>query len=161
MFIAVPRDQAIDSLARLSAMGAGGAIVYTAGYEIGGDGPAMEAALIEAAGDMAIIGLTAMADNYVDRVALWPFARGAVSPARCAIITQSGMLSSDLTMAQRGLPLSYMLSVGNQAVLHKDFIDPATFEVSAIGVHIEGIGDSQRFQTAALRRWRTMCRLSF
>jgi acyl-CoA synthetase (NDP forming) len=157
VFIAVPRDQAIDSLARLSAMGAGGAIVYTAGFaEIGGDGPAMEAALIAAAGDMAIIGPNCYGlINYVDRVALWPFAHGGGFHGRgAAIITQSGMLSSDLTMAQRGLPLSYMLSVGNQAVLCiEDFIDTLAdlSEVSAIGVHIEGIRDSQRFQTAALK----------
>jgi acyl-CoA synthetase (NDP forming) len=157
VFIAVPREQAIDSLARLSAMGAGGAIIYTAGFaEIGGDGPAMEAALIEAAGDMAIIGPNCYGlINYVDRVALWPFAHGGGFQGRgAAIITQSGMLSSDLTMAQRGLPLSYMLSVGNQAVLRiEDFIDTLADlpEVSAIGVHIEGIRDPQRFQAAALR----------
>ena len=157
VFIAVPREQAIDSLARLSAMGAGGAIIYTAGFaEIGGDGPSMEAALIEAAGDMAIIGPNCYGlINYVDRVALWPFAHGGGFQGRgAAIITQSGMLSSDLTMAQRGLPLSYMLSVGNQAVLRiEDFIDTLADlpEVSAIGVHIEGIRDPQRFQAAALR----------
>ena len=157
VFIAVPREQVIDSLARLSAMGAGGAIIYTAGFaEIGGDGPAMEAALIEAAGNMAIIGPNCYGlINYVDRVALWPFAHGGGFQRRgAAIITQSGMLSSDLTMAQRGLPLSYMLSVGNQAVLRiEDFIDTLADlpEVSAIGVHIEGIRDPQRFQAAALR----------
>ena len=157
VFIAVPREQAIDSLARLSAMGAGGAIIYTAGFaEIGGDGPAMEAALIEAAGDMAIIGPNCYGlINYVDRVALWPFAHGGGFHGRgAAIITQSGMLSSDLTMAQRGLPLSYMLSVGNQAVLRiEDFIDTLADlpEVSAIGVHIEGIRDPQRFQAAGLK----------
>ena len=157
VFIAVPREQAIDSLARLSAMGAGGAIIYTAGFaEIGGDGPAMEAALIEAAGDMAIIGPNCYGlINYVDRVALWPFAHGGGFHGRgAAIITQSGMLSSDLPMAQRGLPLSYMLSVGNQAVLRiEDFIDTLADlpEVSAIGVHIEGIRDPQRFQAAGLK----------
>ena len=34
-----------------------------------------------------------------------------------AIITQSGMFSSDITMSQRSLPLAYMVSAGNQAVL--------------------------------------------
>ena len=157
VFIAIPRKQAIDSLAELSAMGAGGAIVYTAGFaEIGGDGPAMEAAPIEAAGDMAIIGPNCYGlINYVDRVALWPFAHGGGFHERgAAIITQSGMLSSDLTMSQRSLPLSYMLSVGNQAVLSVEhFIDTLADlpEVSAIGIHIEGVKDSQRFQTAALK----------
>ncbi|MEL0205737.1 MAG: acetate--CoA ligase family protein [Alphaproteobacteria bacterium] len=157
VFVAVPREQAIESLAQLNAMGAGGAVVYTAGFaEIGGDGADKEAALIEAAGDMAIIGPNCYGViNYVDKVALWPFAHGGAFSGRgAAIITQSGMLSSDLTMAQRSLPLSYMMSVGNQAMLRlEDFVDTLAQldEVSAIGIHIEGIKDSQRFEAAARR----------
>lgn len=157
VFVAVPRDQAIESLTKLSAMGAGGAVVYTAGFgEIAGDGPAKEAALVKAAGEMAIIGPNCYGlINYADKVALWPFAHGGEFSGRgAAIITQSGMLSSDLTMAQRSLPLSYMMSVGNQAILHiEDFIDTLVDlpEVSAIGLHIEGIKDAQRFEAAAYK----------
>lgn len=157
VFIAVPREQAIESLGKLSAMGAGGAVVYTAGFsEIAGDGGQMEADLISAAGDMALIGPNCYGlINYVDRVALWPFAHGGTFTGRgAAIITQSGMLSSDLTMAQRALPMSYMLSVGNQSVLRiEDFIDTLVDlpEVSAIGVHVEGIVDACRFEAAALK----------
>jgi len=155
VFVAVPREQAIESLARLNAMGAGGAVVYTAGFgEIGGDGVAMEAALVAAAGDMAVIGPNCYGlINYVDKVALWPFAHGGAFSGRgAAIITQSGMLSSDLTMAQRSLPLSYMMSVGNQSILRiEDFIETLVdlSEVSAIGIHIEGIKDACRFEAAA------------
>ena len=54
-YIAVPRDAAIDTLRLLSAMGAGGAVCYTAGFgEIGPEGQAAESALVKAAGDVAL-----------------------------------------------------------------------------------------------------------
>lgn len=157
VFIAVPREAAIDTLARLNAMGAGGAVCYTAGFgEIGEEGRKVEDRLIEAAGDMALIGPNCYGMiNYVDKVALWPFAHGGVCPGYgAAIITQSGMLSSDLTMSQRSVPLSYMISAGNQTQLHlEDFIDLLCErdEVPAIGLHIEGLKDAARFEAAALK----------
>lgn len=157
VFVAVPRDQAITSLKTLSEMGAGGAVCYTAGFgEIGDEGAALEAELIRAAGDMALVGPNCYGViNYRDKVALWPFAHGGRFTGRgAAIITQSGMLSSDLTMSQRSLPMSYMVSLGNQAVLKiDDFIDCFADmpEVSAIGLHVEGIRDSQLFEAAALK----------
>ena len=45
-FVAVPREAAIDTVARLAAMGAGGAVCHTAGFaETGGEGARLEAAL--------------------------------------------------------------------------------------------------------------------
>ena len=64
------------------------------------------------------------------------------------------MLSSDLTMSQRHLPLSYMVSVGNQASLRlEDFIDIFLEEqhVRAIGLHIEAICDTEKFARVAMR----------
>ena len=156
-FVAVPIAASIDSLAKLNAMGAGGAVVYTAGFgEVGTEGAQHEAALIKAAGDMAIIGPNCYGMiNYVDRVALWPFEHGGYYPGfGAAVITQSGMLSSDLTMSQRSLPLSYMLSIGNQAMIRiEDYIDTLVDmpEVRAIGIHIEGIKDTTAFAAAAVK----------
>ncbi|MEQ9489673.1 MAG: acetate--CoA ligase family protein [Alphaproteobacteria bacterium] len=157
VFIAVPREAAIDTLAKLNVMGAGGAVCYTAGFgEIGEEGRKVEDRLIEAAGDMALIGPNCYGMiNYIDRVALWPFAHGGDCPGYgAAIITQSGMLSSDLTMSQRSVPFSYMISAGNQTQLHlEDFIDVLCEreEVPAIGLHIEGLKDAARFEAAALK----------
>ena len=93
--------------------------------------------------------------NYIDNSALWSFEHGGWSPGYgAAIITQSGMFSSDITMSQRSLPLAYMVSAGNQAVLgQEDFLeffvdDPL---VRAIGLHIEGLQDVPRFERAALK----------
>ncbi|HCP17964.1 MAG TPA: acyl-CoA synthetase [Alphaproteobacteria bacterium] len=156
-FIAVPIDAAIDSMAKLNAMGAGGAVIYTAGFgEIGDDGAKKEARLIKAAGDMAVIGPNCYGlINYVDKVALWPFAHGGSFPGYgAAVITQSGMLSSDLTMSMRSLPLAYMLSIGNQAIMRiEDCINSLVDrpEVRAIGIHIEGLKDPNAFAAAAMK----------
>lgn len=156
-FLAVPAPAAIATTAQLAARGAGGIVCYTAGFrEAGAAGQVLEAALIEAAGDLALVGPNCYGViNYLDRAALWPFAHGGGSPGYgAAIITQSGMLSSDITMSQRSLPLTHMISCGNQSVLSlEDFVDhlidhPA---VRAIGMHIEGLRDVPRFAAAALR----------
>jgi acyl-CoA synthetase (NDP forming) len=157
VFLAVPREAAIGTLEKLSTMGAGGVVCYTAGFgETGEDGAAAEARLIAAAGDLALIGPNCYGlINYVDRVALWPFAHGGACPGRgAAIITQSGMLSSDFTMSQRSVPFAYMVSAGNQTVLRlEDFVDALAErpEVAAIGLHIEGLKDVQAFERAALK----------
>ena len=160
VFLAIPREPAIEALARLDALGAGGVVCYTAGFgEIGDDGAVAEAALIEAAGDLALIGPNCYGlINYIDKVALWPFAHGGDCRGYgAAIITQSGMLSSDLSMNQRSVPLTYMISAGNQTILNLgDFIDLLCErqEVRAIGLHIEGLKDIAGFEQAALKALR-------
>ena len=150
-FIAVPREVAVDTVARLAAMGAGGVVCHTAGFgETGAEGAGLEAALVEAAGDLALVGPNCYGIiNYLGRAALWPFAHGGSCPGYgAAILTQSGMLSSDLTMSRRSMPFAFMGSVGNQAVLTlADFVDVlAGYRgVRAIGLHVEEIPDVARF----------------
>ncbi len=157
VFLAVPAHAAIETVRALAEMGAGGVVCYAAGFkEAGADGIAAEAELLNAVGDMALIGPNCYGMiNYLDNSALWPFAHGGGAPGYgAAIITQSGMFSSDITMSQRSLPLTHMISAGNQSVLGQaDFIDllcenPA---VRAIGVHIEGLQDIRKFEQAALK----------
>lgn len=157
VFLAVPAPAAVEAVRELAAMGAGGIVCYTAGFrEAGAEGAELERQLIEATGQMALIGPNCYGMiNYLDRAALWPFAHGGTCPGwGAAIITQSGMLSSDITMAQRSLPLTHMISGGNQSVLTiEDFVDhlaehPA---VRAIGIHIEGLRDVRAFETACLK----------
>lgn len=157
VFVAIPRDAAIEIVAELNAFGAGGAVCYTAGFgELGAEGETAQNALIEAAGDIALVGPNCYGViNYLDRVALWPFAHGGACPGYgAAIITQSGMFSSDLTMNQRSVPFAYMISAGNQATLGlEDFIETLVQResVRAIGVHVEGLRDIPRFAEVALR----------
>lgn len=156
-FVAVPREAAIDTVAQLSAIGAGGVVCHTAGFsETGAEGAGLEAALVAAAGDLALIGPNCYGViNYLDRAALWPFAHGGACPGYgAAIVTQSGMLSSDLTMSQRSVPFAFMASIGNQSVVTMaDCIDAlGDFGgVRAIGLHIEEIPDVAHF-SAAVRK---------
>ena len=154
-YLAIPAGSVTDVLGRLSDMGAGGAVCFSAGFLETGNRVG-EQKLIQAAGDMALIGPNCYGlINYVGKSALWPFEHGGWSPGYgAAIITQSGMFSSDITMSQRSLPLAYMVSAGNQAVLGlEDFLDVFTDDpnVRAIGLHIEGLQDVAKFERAALR----------
>ncbi|MEP4980070.1 acetate--CoA ligase family protein [Ascidiaceihabitans sp.] len=155
VYLAIPAGGVVAALRELAALGVGGVVCFSAGFKETGDA-AGEQALIEATGDMALIGPNCYGlINYIDNTALWSFEHGGWSPGYgAAIITQSGMFSSDITMSQRSLPLAYMVSAGNQAVLgQEDYLDifaddPA---VRAIGLHIEGLQDIPRFERTALR----------
>jgi len=158
VFLAVPAAPAVEVTQALAAQGAGGIVCYTAGFrEAGGDGAALEQALVRAAGDMALIGPNCYgAINFRSDTALWPFAHGGGCPQGfgAAIVTQSGMLSSDILMSPRGLPLTHMISCGNQAALSlEDFLDFLIDEpgVRAIGLHVEGLRSVARFHATALR----------
>ncbi len=155
-FIAVPAQLVPSIVKKLARIQAGGIVCYSAGFgETGMAGQVLERELIENAGDLPIIGPNCYGFiNYLENVALWPFAHGGWSPGfGAAIITQSGMLSSDITMTQRSLPLTHMISVGNQSsVTIEDFLELLceNSKVKAIGVHIEGIKDIEKFHCAAL-----------
>ena len=114
----------------------------------------MQKSLIEAAADMPILGPNCYGFiNYLDRSALWPDQHGGKVVERgVAILTQSSNLAINLTMQTRGLPISYIMSVGNQACLGFSEIgqyllsDP---RVTALGLHVEGIGDLRAFEELA------------
>ncbi len=155
VYLAIPAGGVVEALRSLALMGVGGVVCFSAGFRETGDTQG-EQALIEAAGDMALIGPNCYGlINYIDNSALWSFEHGGWSPGYgAAIITQSGMFSSDITMSQRSLPLSYMVSAGNQAVLGlEDFLDVFADDpaVRAIGLHIEGLQDIPHFERAALK----------
>jgi acyl-CoA synthetase (NDP forming) len=155
VYLAIPADNVVDALRSLSIIGAGGVVCFSAGFKEAGN-TQKEKDLVDATGDMALIGPNCYGIiNYIDNSALWSFEHGGWSPGYgAAIITQSGMFSSDITMSQRSLPLAYMVSAGNQAVLGpEDFLeffaeDPA---VRAIGLHLEGLQNIPKFESAALK----------
>jgi len=68
-FIAVNRDATIDIVRQLSKRGAGGAVCFASGFleaeEENAEGAALQEALINAAGDMPIIGQIAMALSII------------------------------------------------------------------------------------------------
>ena len=156
-FIAVPREVTIESVATLAKMGAGGAVCYASGFaEVGGEGVDAQARLVAASGNMALLGPNCYGLlNYLDGAALWPDQHGGLAVKRgVAIITQSGNIGLNLTMQARSLPLAYLISAGNKAKGDLgEMIDTLLDDerVTAIGLHIEGLDDIERFSKAALR----------
>ena len=155
-FIGVNRDATIEAVKTLSAMGAGGGLCFASGYAEVPDGEDRQKALVEAAGDMPIQGPNCYGlINYLDGVPLWPDQHGGKRIGEgVAILSQSGNIGVNVTMQRRGLPLAYMVSLGNQAQTGvAEFIDAMLEDerIKAIGILIEGLPDIARFTQAAAR----------
>ena len=155
VYLAIPASDVVEALRGLAVLGAGGVVCFSAGFKEAGN-TQKEKDLVDATGDMALIGPNCYGIiNYIDNSALWSFEHGGWSPGYgAAIITQSGMFSSDITMSQRSLPLAYMVSAGNQAVLGpEDFLDFFADDtaVRAIGLHLEGLQNIPKFERAAIK----------
>lgn len=156
-YVAVNAEAAIDIIAQLNAMNAGGAVLYASGFsEVGSQGEERQQRLLAAAGDMPIIGPNCYGViNALDKAVLWPDQHGLAQVDRgVGIITQSGNIGLNMTMQQVGLPIAYMFTVGNQAQTDiADIVDAMLDDprVNAIGLHIEGINNLQAFDAAARR----------
>ena len=159
-FVGVNRNITIEVIKKLNDLNAGGAVCFASGFleaedDKQGSGK-LQKSLIEAAGDMPILGPNCYGFiNYLDRSVLWPDQHGGKPVDRgVAILTQSSNLAINITMQTRGLPISYIMSVGNQASLGFSEIgmyllsDP---RVTALGLHIEGIGDVRAFEELATK----------
>ena len=158
VFMAAPAQPSVALAGELAAKGAGGAICYASGFaEADEAGRQLQAELVEAATEMPLVGPNCYGMlNAFDRVALWPDQHGCLPITQgkgVAIISQSGNLALNLTMQARGLPIGYVISVGNCAdVTPANLIEAliADERVSAIGLHLEGLGSVARFSEACL-----------
>ena len=155
VFIATNRDLTLTCVAELAAIGTGGAICYASGFaETGAEGLALQQQLLEAAGDMALLGPNCYGLlDYLHSCALWPVAHGGKAVEKgVAVLTQSGNFAYNLSMSDRSLPVAYMASVGNQAQLGvAELMDVLLDEprVTAIGLHLEGLKNVPGFARAA------------
>ncbi|WP_339544387.1 acetate--CoA ligase family protein [Pseudomonas sp. RA_35y_Pfl2_P32] len=155
VFIATNRELTLTCVRDLAAKGAGGAICYASGFaETGAEGQALQQQLLEAAGDMALLGPNCYGLlDYLHSCALWPVAHGGKAVERgVAVLTQSGNFAYNLSMSDRSLPVAYMASVGNQAQLGvAELMDVLLDEprVTAIGLHLEGLNNVPAFARAA------------
>ena len=160
-FIGVNRFATIDILRELAARKAGGAISFAAGFLEADDpdGPRLQRELIEAAGDMPVIGPNCYGlINYADGALLWPDQHGgrrlAPGTRGAAIITQSSNIACNLTMQKRGLPLAFLMTAGNQAQTGLSEMALGLIEderVSVLGLHIEGFDSIPGFERLAAR----------
>ena len=155
VFIATNRELTLTCVAELAAIGAGGAICYASGFaETGAEGQALQQQLLQAAGDMALLGPNCYGLlDYLHSSALWPVAHGGQAVEKgVAVLTQSGNFAYNLSMSDRSLPVAYMASVGNQAQLGvAELMDVLLDEprVTAIGLHLEGLKNVPGFARAA------------
>ena len=156
-FVSINAKLTVQAVADLNKQGCGGVVCYAAGFaEVGNNGDKLQDSLIEAAGDMALVGPNCYGLlNFTNGVALWPDRLcGERTDKGVAIISQSGNVALNLTMHDRSLPITHVISVGNQAVLGVgDYIEPLLEDdrVTAIGFYIEGLKDIETFSRAALK----------
>ncbi len=153
-YVGVNRHLTIDIVRDLAARDAGGAICYATGFiEAGEEGSKLEEQLLEASGGMPLIGPNCYGIlNYLDGAMLWPDQQGGRRVDEgVAIITMSSNVAFNLTMQRRGLPIAYMISLGN--MLKFDLHDAIhTFarqdRVTALGLYVEAMPDPKAFEAA-------------
>jgi len=153
-YVGVNRNLTIDIVRDLAARDAGGAISYATGFaEAGEEGSGLAEQLLEASGDMPLVGPNCYGLlNYVSGAMLWPDQQGGRRVDRgVAIITMSSNVGFNLTMQRRGLPIAYMISLGNR--LKFDLHDAIKIfarqeRVTAIGLYLETMPDPKAFQEA-------------
>lgn len=159
-FVGVNRQLTIGIIADLAARGAGGAVCYASGFReaVGelADGDDLQKALVEAAGDMPILGPNCYGFiNMLDGALLWPDQHGMLRVENgVAVLTQSSNIACNVSMQTRGLPLAYVLTAGNQAQTGLSDLALAVLEdprVTAVGLHIEGFDSIERLERLAYR----------
>ena len=83
--------------------------------------------------------------NYADGALLWPDQQGGKRLKKgrtgVAIIAQSSNIAINFSMQQRGLPLAYILTAGNQALVGISEMALTILDdprVTALGMYVEG-----------------------
>ncbi len=153
VFIGVNRHATVEVVAELAAMGAGGAICFASGWTEAGE-PELQAKLIEAAGDMPILGPNCYGViNYLDGALLWPDQHGGKRVEKgVALLSQSSNIVINMTMQKRALPVAYVACLGNAAVVGLAELAGSLLadeRVTAIGMYIEGIDDAAAYAKLA------------
>jgi acyl-CoA synthetase (NDP forming) len=157
-FIGVNRELTIGAVQALRARDCGGAVCFASGWrESDATGGQLQARLIEAAGDMPILGPNCYGYiNYADGALLWPDQQGGRrlgdNDTGAAIIAQSSNIAINFTMQKRGLPLAYVFTVGNQALvgiseLALNLLDDP--RVNTLGIYLEGFDSVAGFEALA------------
>jgi acetyl-CoA synthetase len=153
-YLGVNRYITIDIVRDLAARDTGGAVCYATGFiEAGEEGSELQKQLLEASGDMSLVGPNCYGIlNYLDGAMLWPDQQGGQRVDEgVAIITMSSNVGFNLTMQRRGLPIAYMISLGNMLKFDlNDAIHTLARQdsVTALGIFVETMPDPKAFQEA-------------
>jgi acetyl-CoA synthetase len=155
--VATPAATVADLLAEAGDIGAGGAVVFAAGFGETPDGRPAQARLRETA---LRYGLPVCGPNgngvvsVVARAPMWGDACTVGRPGPVALISQSGNVAVNALASTRALRLHTVVSCGNQAVLDAaDYLDTvAGFpDVRAVALYLEADGDGAKLVRALAR----------
>ncbi len=159
-FIGVNRGATIQVLKELRRIDAGGAICFASGFaesfKEDSRGADLQGELVRAAGSMPVLGPNCYGMiNYLDNIPVWPDVHGGIRRSRgVAIVCQSSNIALNISMQSRGLPVGYIITTGNQAVISQAAIANALLDdarITAIGLYIEGFGDIGEYERLANR----------
>ncbi len=152
VFLGVSRESTIEIVKSLANINTKAVICFAAGFaELGSEGERKQQQLIQAAGEMLVLGPNCYGlINANKSLAVWPYFHGcrAVNQG-IALISQSGMLATSLSMNRRSVEFSHIISLGNQAMLGaEDFIEVLNDDdsVSAFALYLESIRDIEKFK---------------
>lgn len=157
--LVIPKDAVVQTTDALSELGCGGAICITSGFSESADGATRQAALVEAADDMPVIGPNCPGiANFLDGSAFMMDHFGQHAHARgVAVVSNGGAYLSDLGCADRSQPIAYLIGLGNQAIIGiADMMDVVLDDprVTVINVYFEGIADVAALSHAAAKAAR-------
>ncbi len=152
--VAIPAPGVPAIIEEAGAVGAGGAVVYAAGFGETSAGVALESSLRDAAQryDLPVCGPNC--DGLVSlwsRAALWGDALAAPEPGHVALVSQSGNLVVNALATRRGLRLHTAVSSGNETVVTTpDWVEHLAREegVRSIALLVEAEGDGARLAEA-------------
>lgn len=163
-FVGVSADASIVVVEELANLGVGGVVCYASDFAESDElGKIRQQNLLAAAASgaepIAVIGPNCHGViNGFTGSALWPDQHGIVRvDSGVAIVAQSGNVGINLTLQQRGLPLAHMITIGNGAqVGSAQVVDELLNDqnISAIGIHMEGIGCVEEWSRVAIRALR-------
>ena len=155
-FVAVPNQEAPGVAGALAARGAGGFVCFSAGFSETGteSGHQLTKQLADNAGALPFFGPNCYGFvNFFDKVAMMPDQIvGSPIESGVAAICQSGTIALTLMFNQRSVPIGCLFTVGNQTRLAvEDLIEILCKDarVTAFGLYLEGVKDTERFARAA------------
>ncbi|WP_192179675.1 acetate--CoA ligase family protein [Mesorhizobium amorphae] len=158
-YVAVPRENVIDLVRELSQIGVAGAIINTSGFSEMQGGQRFQVDLIQAAGDMPVIGPNCPGvANFADRsVFMMDHFGDHGTDGGVAVISNGGAYLADMGCSDRALPMAYSFGLGNQAMVTvADIMDVVLDDdrVRALNLYIEGVADAVALANAGLKAAR-------
>ena len=153
-FVAVPKEAVVATIAELRAIGAGGAVVNSSGFSEMEGGHARTLALVDAAGDMPLLGPnTPGFANFVDQAYFMQEHFGSHDgKAGVAVISNGGAYLSDTGLNARSVPIAYLVGTGNEALISTADVMLALVSderITAINLYLESIPDAHVLSMAA------------